>query len=562
LPNLPERYQSQVAAQANRRIIETPQTQADTSIGDALQHVGKVALEIQERIQKSQQDQQILKAERETKTRLDKLKYDLEADAETPSSALPVRYRQESDAIIKEMAAGITSETARNMWTERAKGWQGEGENWTLGLKRKRDVDGVRAGYVTTLADIEKKAGDTTISAETFKEILDGGIVGVRNGIASGMIAADIGAEYEARLQGYRTKDLDLRTVQNVDALIAQGRVAEARSQFMANYKDMSPETRAKMDAGLKASEQDFAVVTKGDEIWDKANGDFGKAIKLAAEEKDPATRIKLETRLGQKQTQAKVAEDARQDGLQDQLWKHVVNGGTIMSASAVVRGAIDPSRMGAIRAYESARDTESGMTAAQKAQVEQASNVAKYGFEWLSRQNPRAFMEGFNSWPADYQTAYKAMTPADQLSIMGKRDTMVQTGVTSDAIDKVMQDVVKDAQRAAPSLMSTEKANASAKFTFEGILYKNAKTLSQMQGGVAISPEMARKIVLQSMAEYDQKKFGAGVNVALGYMQADDARGADPDTWAAIAAQQTKTLGRTPTQPEILKAYLALTGK
>lgn len=147
MPSL--RYESQVAAQANRRIIDQPTVTPDTAVGDALQGIGKATFEIATRIKQSQTDQEIVKAERVAKEKLDRLKFDIEqTPSDTPDEDLTALWSQQSDDIIKEASAGIGATKARELWSERAKGWQGEGDLWTRDLGRKRGVDRVRAVHV------------------------------------------------------------------------------------------------------------------------------------------------------------------------------------------------------------------------------------------------------------------------------------------------------------------------------------------------------------------------------------------------------------------------------
>jgi hypothetical protein len=553
MPSLPSRYQSQVDAQANRRIIEQPTFAPDTSMGDALTKVGQVGLEVAGRIQKAQTDQELVKAEIDARTRLDRLKRDLEADAETPEVALPDRWRQESEAILKDVSGKIGSTRARTLWMDRAKGWQGDGENWTVDLSRKRSVEKLRAEDIGLMTTLGNEAGDLTLGADTYAKKLEAVSAGIEAKRAAGFYAADDAARYMADVAALGMKDRTIRFTSNLDALIKDGRVAEAEALYQAQMgmnrqgqSTVEPETLAKVKSGLDQSKQEFAVVEQGDAIWEKSGGDYGKAIAMVADIKDAPLRLKVEARIGQKVAQAKAAEDARQDTLETAMWEHVEGGGTIMNAPPSLRADISPSRLGSIRAFESARDAESAMTAAQKAARDLESKIVKSSLDWLSRDNPSAFMNP-DAWSAEYKAAYATMSSADQLAVMNKIDDMRQTGVTADAVDKVMQDAVKAAQRFAPSIMNSDKANAEAKFKFEGILYENARKLSADRGGQPISPEDARKIVLRSMGEFDAKKYGEGVNMALGF---------DADVYRRVKAQLAAKQGGEPTKEEVYAAY------
>jgi hypothetical protein len=552
-------YERQVAAQADRRVISTPVLNQDVGEGDALRAVGgaiDAGVELAVKLEKANQDRQITTADRVAREKLDRLKFDLEnTSPDMPDEDLKKSYQERSEALIQEAAKTIANPRARDVFTERAKGYQADGALWTDRLGLKRGVDRTRAGHVTAITEIDARAGDIAVKRETILEDIAGEKAALERARQMGVYTQEQAAELNAKLDGVAVKDNTMRFGANIDALVKDGRVAEARAAYQAQMglnaseklvDRVDPDVLAKISAGLEANEQESAVVERGDTIWTQSAGDYGKAIALAGEIKDAPLRLKVEARLNQKAAQAKAAEDARQDALENAMWAHVEGGGTIMSAPPSLRGDISPSRLGSIRAYENARDTESGMTAAQKAARDLESKIVKSSLDWLSRDNPSTFMNP-DAWSAEYKAAYASMSSQDQLAVMNKIDEMKQTGVTSDAVDKVMQDAVKAAQRFAPSIMSGDKANADVKFRFEGILYENARKLSADRGGEPISPEDARRLVLRSMGEFDAKKYGEGVNMALGF---------DADVYRRVRDSLAARLGKEPSRQEVYAAY------
>lgn len=555
-------YEAQVSAQADRRVISTPVLNQDTGEGDALREVGgaiDAGVELATRLEKANQDRQITTADRLAREKLDRLKFDLEnTSPDVADEDLKKRYQEQSEAAIQEAGKTIANPRARDVFTERARGYQSEGALWTDRLGLKRGMDRTRAGHATAFSEIDAKAGDIAIKRETYLEDIAGEKAALERARQMGVYTQEQAAELNAKLDGLAIKDNTMRFGANMDALVKDGRIAEARAAYQAqmglNASDklvdrVDPDVLAKISAGLETSEQEYAVVERGDTIWTQSAGDYGKAIALAGEIKDAPLRLKVEARINQKAAQAKASEEARQDVLENAMWAHVEGGGTIMNAAPSLRGDISPSRLGAIRAYENARDTESGMTAAEKAARDLQSKIVKSSFDWLSRSDPSNFMQGPAAWSAEYQAAYQSMSSQDQLATINKIDEMKQTGVTADAVDKVMQDVTKAAQRFAPSIMNTDKNNADAKFRFEGILYENARKLSADRGGQPISPEDARRVVLRSMGEFDAKKYGEGVNVALGF---------DADVYRRVRDALAAKLGAEPSRQAVFEAYQA----
>ena len=496
MPAVPERYVSQVAAQANRRIIETPQTQADTSIGDALQHVGKVALEIQTRIQQSQQDQELVKAEREAKTRLDRLKYDLEADAETPDAAIPKRWMQESDAIIKETAAGISSETARNLWTERAKGWQGEGENWSVGLQRKRSVDKVRAGHVTAASELAKQAGDLSISQDTFAANLGGAKVAIQRDLERGMIDSETAARQEAMLDGVAEKDSTARWSAGVLTVARSG-------DFEAAAKMVS-------------SAPGIAEAVKED------------ALATIERERNRQEKERAETwRLNGNAYEMEVLQGGGSyKALQDKVEAGEINPNDQPALYRIIREEDDRRKRDAIAA--------TAMNTAEKEAWKDQSADIRASFDALAGYDAATFMQP-DKWSEDDQRAFAAMTPDDQRAIRIKINGMAANGVTSDAKIKVFGDLMAEAKRWAPpswQLDSTKDGVRSwPRRALDSLLMKTAEELAPQLGGNAIQQKQAQEIVGRVLGQIDQKSDWS-VIPSVAYNKAVSAAGLDP-TWS-----------------------------
>ena len=568
MPAIPG-YESQRTAQVNRRIIEQPTFAPDTSMGDAAMKVAQVGLEITARVQKAETDRQVVTATRLAREQYEKVKFDLEQDQEIKDEDILPTLRKRGEEILSKAGEGINSRTGRDLWQEELKGTLLlDGDAWSRREQIKRGVDRVRGGHIAAQSQMEAKAGDPTISADAFEANINDERKAIALSRSRGFIGDEEVARYNAVLDTLGVKDRTLRFTANLDALMKDGRVAEAEALYQAQMGKNSdgrgavdPDTLARVRTGLDQAKQEFAVIESSDKFWAAAKGDLAKYNQLVSGVQDVPKRLKMEQRGITLANQAKAARDAEQDQMQQGLWEHVVGGGTIASYSPSKIAALDPNRLGSIRAYENARDAEKGMTGPQKQAWMDASADTKAGLEWFSRNNPAAFMGRVDTWPENLQRAYAGMTPDDQRAVATKQLEMQDKGRTSDAVDKVMQDALSEARRFAPSIMDSAKDNDAKRMQFEGIMYRNAKALSMTQGGNPISPEQARKIVLQSMAEYDQKKYGEGVNVALGYMQAEDAAVENPALWAKIADQQKAKLGRAPTRLEVLQAYNAVTG-
>lgn len=509
MPNLPARYESQVAAQANRRVIDQPTFAADTSMGDAIQNVGKVGLEIAGRMQKAKTDGEIIKAEIDARTRLDRLKLDLEADAETPDEAIPVRWRQESEAILKEAAGAISSESARTLWSERAKGWQGEGENWSVGLQRRRQVGKLRAGFLGMAAEAEALAGDASITADAYAVRLDAMRALNAQQVAGGIVDPETSAKREADLAALAGKDRALRWNAEVGALADQGQFDAAN-----------------------------ALVAEGDKAGiPRAYVEDAKSAITSAKNRIEKERNE---RMNVNDANFQVDVMAGKKG-----YRHV--------DEAIARGELDPSRRDTlyrvVREEEDRRKREaeeSKLSAADRAKLEQNSKDNLLAFELLAQDSPANFMADPAQWSDAYKQAYGEMTPGDQRAVLKMHNEMRINGRSANTYASVLGDVMAEAKRFAPSLMD-EKANKDGYVKLQGILFDMTKKLAVDSGGKPITAEQARKTVLQALGSYDSKKYGAGVNLALNF---------DADLYRRVVEQMTAKSGRAPTNEQALAAY------
>ena len=133
------------AAQNTRGVVDIPipDFSGQRAGAEALDSVGKAMLEFGNKLQKEKEDHDLVKADADMRVRMDKARQVIELDPETPDAAIPQRWKQESELIIKEVGGGISSSRARELWEIRARGVQGEGDVWSQNLLRKRQVDKV-----------------------------------------------------------------------------------------------------------------------------------------------------------------------------------------------------------------------------------------------------------------------------------------------------------------------------------------------------------------------------------------------------------------------------------
>lgn len=494
-------------------------------MGDALTKVGQVGLEVADRIQKAQTDQEIVKAEIDARTRLDKLKRDLEADAETPEAALPVRWRQESEAILKDASGKIGSERARTLWMDRAKGWQGEGENWSVDLSRKRSVEKVRGGHITSIAELNATAGDASVSPETRAAQQVAVLAGIKSSADLGLIGPDDVARYEAEIAAAGVKDRSVRWTAEVEALAEQGQFDMAEKLAGEGGKAGIPKAYVD-DAKSSINRVKSRIEKERNERWNVNDANFQVGV--------------MEGKNGYRNID-----------------------------DAIANGDLDPARRDtlyrAVRTEEDRRRAEADrakLSAADRAAIEQRSEDVKFIFDAMSDMSPAKFMGGPDTWSEQYREYYSLMTPADQRAVDRKLLDMQVSGQTTTAAGSVYSALVDEAKRVVPEwqLSSDAKNLDENSLPFRGVLRQAAEAIAVEKGGKSLTVDEARDAVARALRGYQPDKWmGLPTNERDAWM--DRAGAASPYDEGAnirneIRSAFIRTKRREPTKAELDAEY------
>lgn len=532
MPTVPNRYESQVAPQANRRIIEQPTLAPDNSMGDALTKVGQVGLEVAGRIQKAQTDQELVKAEIDARTRLDRLKRDLEADAETPEVALPDRWRQESEAILKDVSGKIGSERARTLWMDRAKGWQGEGENWSVDLSRKRSVEKVRGGHITSIAELNATAGDASISPETRAAQQVAVLAGIKSSAELGLVGPDDVARYEAEIAASGVKDRSVRWTAEVEALAEQGMFDTAEKLAAEGGKAGIPKAYVD-DAKSSINRAKSRIEKERNERWNVNDANFQVDVM------------------------------AGKNG-----YRHV--------DEAIARGDIDPARRDtlyrAVRTEEDRRRAEaeaSKLSAAERAAAENRSKDVRFIFNSMAEMDGARFMGGKETWSDQHRAYYDLMTQADQRAVDEQVLKMRLEGPKVGPTNAIERALLDEAKRVVPEWRIGSEADPknlpTDSIPFSGVLRKVAEELSPTMGGKEMTVDQARDAVARALRSYQPDKWmGLPTNDRDAWM--DRAGAAAPYDENAnirneIRAEFVRMKRREPTKAELDAEFARVVG-
>ena len=462
------------AAQNTRGVVDIPipDFSGQRAGAEALDSVGKAMLEFGNKLQKEKEDHELVKADADMRVRMDKARQHIELDPETPDAALPQRWKQESEAIIKEVGGGISSSRARELWEIRARGVQGEGDVWSQNLLRKRQVDKVGGAYITMASEAEEMAGDPSISPETYASKLDGLRALTAQHLAGGFIGDEEAAKRVALLESYAVKDVKMRWSADVLAVARTGDF-DGAEKMIAGAKGLSVAEREDALSGVGRERNRFKVEQA--ERWGINDANFQVGI--------------LEGKNGYQHIDDAIANGDLNPATRDTLYR-------------------------AKRAEDDRREAEAAQSALSKAQkldAEEASKDARFILDAFALTNESMFLSGYDKWPTPYQNAFDAMTGD------GKRAVLLKTleqpkGDRASAARETLNTLLDEAKRVVPEWKLGSDADPAKlpkdAIPFKGELLKVAERIAKAKDGKPLTVDEARDAVARALREYQPDKW------------------------------------------------------
>lgn len=468
------------AAQNTRGVVDIPipDFSGQRAGAEALDSVGKAMLEFGNKLQKEKEDHELVKADADMRVRMDKARQVIELDPETPDAAIPQRWKQESELIIKEVGGGISSSRARELWEIRARGVQGEGDVWSQNLLRKRQVDKVGGAYITMASEAEEMAGDPSISPETYASKLDGLRALTAQHLAGGFIGDEEAAKRVALLESYAVKDVKMRW--------SAGVLAVARTGDFDGAEKMIDDAK-----GLSVAERESALSSVGRErsLQEKEKADNQRAMGNAMEVDILDGRV----------TRSQIDEAAAL--------------GTINPNDA-------PVLIRALRAEDDRR--KAAALAASTLSPAQMRAWSDQSASWKgtllspSSMPTDVFMGDRNLWAPNHQAKYNSMTPDDQRAIDNEQIKLRDGRGTYEGVNRISGQLTDVAQRVADpswgiSLTPTQrKADPQAAARADkliGEIWAQASTLSNLNSDRPLTPDQINQAVAVALKKAGETK-------------------------------------------------------
>lgn len=535
--------EQQLGFEPSKRVVEGIRTPVDDGIAQGLMKLGQAGVEIAGRIQKATLDHELVKADTDLRVRLDKARQAIELDAETPDVAIPQRWKQESDKIIGEVGGTISSGRARELWTTRARGVQAEGDTWSANLQRTRQVDKVRAGYVTMAAEAEAMAGDQSISPETYATKLDGLRALNASQMASGFVDKEEGAKRQAQLDGLRAKDNQIRLSDAAEALVRAGDEVGAK-ELLDSVGDAA--TRKLVEASIKSTKNEIEA----------------ERAKAEKEVREAQIKFSNELEVGVLKGEIRSEKDIQAAVNQGQI--HVND------QPALIRALREEQNR---RKIEAERATK--LTPEQAAELKERSQNALAYFKGMANDSRTAsfFMKDRTEWSEQDRLIFEGMDGDSQRAVLSLQVEKKTAGGTQDAVSKVYADLMTEAKRWAPKewMLGGESVDAKKRkenADMTAMIWKLAEKLAPEVGANPLQQKQAQAHVAQAFSNYDPKRTWINIPAvseaaskdrlnAIGQASAV-ASGVDWELWNQVG----KILGPDATTDQIMAGYRQAGGK
>ena len=534
--------------------------------GSALEELGA-------RLRTAEIESELASAQLQAADRLDKVYRELEQDSEIDPDEVETRYREQAEAILAEEGGRISAPAFQRAWRAQAEAISVEGTIQARTLGHKKRTDRVRANVLDVGAKYKTQAEDLSVSPEMMERSAQTYMQLIERQRRSGVFSEEQATAFKIEAEETLRAGKSLRHMANIDALADQGRWGEAEEYMLQNYGEIDSASREQVKDVIRARTLEAEVIQGADNIWNASGRDYDEAIAKMAEIEDPARRKAMEARIAQLDAQDKNAEAARQQDAHDEGLTVLINGGSYASISPSLL-----SEMGAQNAYrlqeidrrrqeEAAKSAE--MNAATKAQLKALSQMNEGFINTRRAENPELYLMGPSVWAneaPELAEAFENMRGEDQIAMMEDIAQRRTGGLETDAIDKIMAELIPAIEFYGPSDVGGDFKKGSKKNGFSATekavrkeLYALAREHSRKTGGELPTAEEARRMVAQAFILSDKastqylEQFGGNPYAALmsGYDQGFDMR----RRAEAESLARTK-LGRVPTQQEIQQVY------
>jgi hypothetical protein len=578
MAKLPRSPLSEGVTNQYRPVREARASGADP-VGQAMEQAGNAGLEIANRMADAKIATEAARADIGLRSDLDKLRRELDADAEIPPEQLENAYRERASKIVADRTSGMQSPALR-----RAFGTQSATalENGAIDMRdvtRRKQVAGARAEALTLFAEYEETAKNPTSfekpkdgSPSTAEVARDNAISVADRYLASGVWDADTAAEMKLKAQATYDVGLTNAHITSISDKLENGDWQNANDYFIEYGSQIAKDKWPVIQTAIAEKKKEGVAISTADRLWDETGGNYGLAILETKKITNPEERTAAEARLGVLQNQFSAGKSAKQAADVESGMGYVVQG---RSPPLSWFETADPDAVYTVQERLRARRAQAsglaGMTAAEKAAMKDQSARNKFILEsqLTDKDLVQAGTVAILADP-DLKDLYDNMLPDDQLAFDKKfaetkasptpsgtikaysevMSVMALSGVNFGK-GKTFEDNFKAAGEGKPGdpYVSANRKKSKATLDLEGITMQLVTEELERTRGAPIDAARAKQIgaLALAMAGEDKKtgetKYPIPQDLAIGIAETDARRAViefrklKPKAWSKAAA-------------------------
>jgi hypothetical protein len=566
---------SPIAAEVRNNYTPVREARASGAdpVGGALERAGGAAFELGNRMAEAKIAVEGAKAETALQSRLDAEKRLLESATDIEPEELEARFRQRANQIVSEEAGRMTSPALRRAFAQ-VSGQKVESYSIQMrDVTRRKQVARIDSDLLSLADAFQKTTEDadsyfkdpTTGEPSVAEASLANAISAVQR--SAGILEEDVVKARILKLQATYDTGLSNMHIKNIETRLEAGNFAAAESYFRENVKEIGKAEQDKVDQVIRLKTREGEAIIIGDELWDKANGDYNQYLSLLRQDSrvnTPDVLTSLEARGAQRLAQTNAAASAKQAADLDKGMSYVVAGGKPPASWYLTA---DPGAAYTVQERVRAREEQvarmATMSAEQRVLQSQISKGNYYRLKaQLAGSDASALtFEGLLADPA-MAALYENMTPDEQGQfyndfVSNKKDVgtnnvlkeyknviaLAGAYLPEGMTDKGFRDKFKRLGEGDPAdpRGNAGKTKSPAAVDLEGAILRLTEEELQRTRGAVITPERAKQIVALG---YQEAGFGTAPEaVMVGNARADmearilAARNEDPALWSRATA-------------------------
>jgi hypothetical protein len=527
MPKLPRSPLADVSPVQNRRVVnQENRVNGADPVAQQMTATGNAAFEATSRIREAHITAEVANAQNDLRLRLDGEYRALQNDNGDPAE-LESKFAARAKEVLGETSKGMSSPMHKRLFEAQSAELTDTYTIKTRDLTRQKQLDGARALAMRTLDGVTEAASDPTIPREVLEKNADNSLATFREQFRIGAINAEQLADAEIKTDTAVKAGVSLRHISNVDAMMDAGRYGEAEEYFKANYSEVAPAQREKVESAIEMQGREAKAIGKADDFWGASDGDYDKAILKARAITDPKERLAVEERLATLKAQDTAADNATQERVKEELLDHVLSGGGMSNApQAALREADAFTRdfiEGEIYSRRERAQRMATLSAQERAALKEASAISKDFIAGYAALAPESYMAGPAEWKASAPELYSEwqnMTDANKQDIVTDIAKRKASGGTFNEADKVFKDLIAQVPILGPENMKgsdfdkgskgkgTKRKPTDEEKAVRGSLLRQAQEHATRTGGAPITIEQSKVMIARAFREYSPKRY------------------------------------------------------